>query len=240
MKTYLETAMKANKSKCWIQFIDGILTKHNSRNVTGCRNFRRDSVTKENYLELLKKKYKTSEPEALLNLSVVSNFSPRMGDLLFKYSVGDRVLYENKADYTTKTGRGAFDKISILGAYGMEKKYTVVKRLLKTSANFYHVPAYNLSGLGKHLVYESEIIPYLFSEEEEGRIIEEKNREEGAKKKKGRKAVSSTGGGGVSSSESTESEAAVAAAADRQTNSSETAIQPRRSKRLLMRIRPEA
>jgi hypothetical protein len=161
MKERLSTALSLNKDKSWIRHIDEIVDDYNARPITGT-DIARSKASKQNYMKILVQKFKFKNPTVRFNTSVSGNFSKKLGDLLFKFKLGQRVLLALSADYTSS--KGTFSKRSVTGAFG-SKIYKIYDRFLKSNAKLFVCPVYKLSGLEGHF-YESELTPATFQDEE--------------------------------------------------------------------------
>jgi hypothetical protein len=157
MKRRLSIAMKANpKETDWTQFVDGIVKDYNSQKIPGT-NITRNSVNKNNYMQLLEQLYKSTDASMLFNVSAGMNVSPSVRKTIWRYNVGDKVLLNRNPDYTE--GKDAFLKTSVKGTYG-ETVYTITEQVYKTS-HWTIVPTYRLNKI-KGLFYEAELFPVLF------------------------------------------------------------------------------
>lgn len=170
----------------WVDRVAKIVAEHNGQAVTGTGVARKD-VNKDNYLEVVAQRGKTSDPVAMLNLGAASgdSFSEEVRKKLWKYAAGQRVLVAKKSTHAEKPGGGAFHKSSVEGDYSF-KSYVVDRLLMRHSADQVLVPMYKLRGLSSSVFYEGDLIPALFSEEGE-RAEAERAREEGAAKSKRRR-----------------------------------------------------
>jgi hypothetical protein len=180
LKRRLSQALNLNPKgdNSWVRHLPSILREYNSRVVPGTL-IPRDSVTKFNYMEVLEELRASTDPTMLWNISASSNFSPFLQKKLFKFRVGDRVLVARAADYESRGQEtqkgGSFFKRSVEGSYAPTVR-TVTKLWLKDS-HFFLTPCYEVTGIiGK--LYESELIPALFSKGDAWRAEDEEEEEE--------------------------------------------------------------
>lgn len=154
--------MGTPEARDWSPFVDGIVEDFNKEPIAGTE-ISRGSVNKDNYVSLLEKLYKSTEPTMLFNVSCGSNVKdPGFRAAIWKYRVGQRVLVKRSADYTEKQGKGAFVKTSAVGSYSTKVR-TISRTLWKTSSDYWIVPIYELEGLiGKF--YESDLLPVSFQD----------------------------------------------------------------------------
>jgi hypothetical protein len=153
-KERLSMAMKAHPGeKDWTRFISKIVANYNSKQIPGT-TIVRNSVNKDNYLELLEQLYRTKAPTMLFNLSSSANFTPKTSKMLWKFSVGDRVLVERKQNYKEKNS--AFLKTSVHGAYA-PTAHVIEGLFLKSNGVLFLTPVYKLKDV-KGYFYENSLL----------------------------------------------------------------------------------
>ena len=133
MKTALSKMQTLRQTKNWIQFVDPIVAAYNEEKIVGT-SYRRNRVTKENFLDFAGQVLKMKDPELAFNSCRVGPFAQdSINKRIFKYKVGDRVLLAVEADWKKK--RSGFYKKSVEGGFtrsSVEKKrFTVSGRQLK-------------------------------------------------------------------------------------------------------------
>jgi hypothetical protein len=159
LKERLSIAVRANGDGRWVVHLPGILADHNAQLIKGTR-IRRNSVDQNNYLDLVGKLYKSTEPSMLFNMAEPIRAPSKLARFLWRYAVGDRVMLARRVDYDLKD-KTYFEKPSVKGAFG-PKVYTVTACRVKMNSAFFLNPVYQLSQL-TGLYYESELSPALFT-----------------------------------------------------------------------------
>lgn len=162
LKQRLSIAERASGDGRWAAHLPGILREYNGSRVKGT-DVRRADVTQDNYLELLGKLRRTTEPSMLFNMTESLRAPSALSRYLWRYAVGDRVLLARRVDYDLRD-RTYFEKPSVTGAYG-PRVLTVTACRTKLNADFFLCPVYALSsasGPMTGLFYESELSPALF------------------------------------------------------------------------------
>lgn len=158
LKQRLSIAERANGDGRWAALLPGICKDYNNALVRGTDVRRRD-VNQDNYLQLLEKLHRTTEPSLLFNMAETFRYPSGLSRFLWRYAVGDKVLLARRVDYDLR-GRNYFEKPSVAGTYG-PKVYTVTECRTKLNADLFLCPVYALSPL-TGLFYESELSPALF------------------------------------------------------------------------------
>lgn len=149
-------ALEANPDEDdWTVYLQGICDQYNSQKIPGT-DVVRSSVDKSNYLSLVEKLYGSGQPDLLFNVSSGQNYSPKLGKLLWRYEVGQKVLLNRASNYTDKTG--PFYKPSVKGFFS-KRPYVIRRRVLKTSSDLFLCPVYSLQDL-KGLHYEVDLLPF--------------------------------------------------------------------------------
>jgi hypothetical protein len=158
VKTHLSIALAGNPGdERWQKYLQAIVNKHNQSLIKGT-TIVRQSVNEINYLSLLEQLYESTEPDMLFNVSSSSNYSKATADVIWKIPIGAKVLVEKSSDY--KNPRDKFYKPSEQGGWS-EDSYVVAKRVLKSNAQLFLLPAYRLENC-KGLYYERHLLPIQF------------------------------------------------------------------------------
>jgi hypothetical protein len=159
LKERLSIAERANGDGRWAVHLPGILSDHNAQLIKGTR-IRRNSVDQNNYLSLVGKLYKSTEPSMLFNMAEPFRAPSKLARFLWRYAVGDKVMLARRVDYDLKK-KSYFEKPSVKGAFG-PKVYTVTACRVKMNSAFFLNPVYELSTL-TGLYYQTELSPALFA-----------------------------------------------------------------------------
>lgn len=162
LKQRLSIAERANGDGRWAVHLPGILADYNRSLIKGT-DVRRADVNQDNYLRLVGKLYRSTEPSMLFNMAETFRHPSALARYLWRYSVGDKVLLARRVDYDLR-GKTYFEKPSVAGTFG-PKVYTVTECRTKLNSAFFLCPVYSLSSL-TGLYYESELSPALFAEKE--------------------------------------------------------------------------
>ena len=133
MKTSLSKMLTLRKSKKWIQFVEPIVKAYNEEKIAGT-SYRRNRITKENFLDFAGQVLKMKDPELAFNSCRVGPFAQEsINKQIFKFKVGDKVLLAVEADWKNK--RSGFYKKSVGGSFATSsegrKRFTVSGRQLK-------------------------------------------------------------------------------------------------------------
>ena len=139
-----------------------IVKAHNREFVT--KTLRREDVTSANYLQVLAKKWKTTEAGTsdLMQLTKADHYPDALAKLIWKFDKGDLVTLARRSD-PTLTDRNAWEKPSVVGSFG-PRVWKIASRWTKNSMSMHIIPLYKLEGLENLLVYQSELSPALFAE----------------------------------------------------------------------------
>jgi len=160
LKQRLAIAERANGDGRWVVHLPGILKDYNSWRIKGT-DVRRGDVNQDNYLTLLGKLRRTSEPSMLFNMAETFRAPTALAKFLWRYAVGDKVLLARRVDYALKD-RTYFEKPSVSGTYG-PTVYTVSACRTKLNADLFLCPVYALAPNLTGWFYESELSPALFA-----------------------------------------------------------------------------
>lgn len=158
VKNRLSVAMNHKGSKRWVDFVEPLLKEYNTSKIEGT-SYTRQSVNKYNFDHFLTQLLKTDQPELLFNSGTVAPFRyEKWNKLLFRYSLGQKVLLSKRAEWKSRHRYHAFEKYSVEGGYS-EKIYTVSgMQLRKTHKLRDLVPVYSLKEYGPSMhFYESEL-----------------------------------------------------------------------------------
>jgi hypothetical protein len=168
VKERLSVACSFNKKNNlnWTRHLISVIKEFNGRIITGT-SFRRSSIDKTNFLDLLRQLHKIEDPDVLMNLSTSSNHSDRVKKKLWKYKVNDRVVLLRSANYQVgQKSSGVFTKFSTEGRFST-RQYVITRLILKRDKALSLIPAYELSYGGKKLsgmYYEREVKKVSFAE----------------------------------------------------------------------------
>lgn len=158
VKQALSMALEAHPTeRDWTKFLPGIVAHHNDGFV-GDTGVRRKAVNKRTYMSLLERLYGSTQPDLLINVASSENVSPELGKSLWRYEIGQEVLLRIGSSYVE--GGGKFAKPSAAGSFS-RKTYVIVKRVLKSSGDFFLCPLYRLRGV-RGLLYEADLLPVNF------------------------------------------------------------------------------
>jgi len=138
MKTALSKMLTLRRSKKWVQFVDPIVEAYNGEKIAGT-SYRRNRVTRENFLDFAGQVLKMKDPELAFNSCRVGPFAQdSINKQIFKFRVGDRVLLAVEADWKKK--RSGFYKKSVEGGFTKSsdagKRFTVSGRQLKVTKGY--------------------------------------------------------------------------------------------------------
>jgi hypothetical protein len=163
----LENAARRKRTegpvKRWVTFVEPLVKIYNDQKI-GSTGYRRRSVSRENFNDLLRRLFGNDDNYDLrFNSYSVGEFDHRTAwnAKIFKFDLGDRVRVSRKADWTDPENRLGFAKPSSRGAYG-KKTYPVIGRQLRSNKDFDRlVPVYSLgempSGAG-FTFYEEDLV----------------------------------------------------------------------------------
>lgn len=164
VKTKLSQALAKNgqSSRKWVEFVAPLCQEYNSEKIEGTSYVRR-AVHKDNFNHFLGQLLKLGkDPELEFNGFKMGPFvNEEWNKKIFKFNLGDKVRLARKANWKDgeeKSG-GAFEKVSMRGAYG-KKEFTVESRQLRCNkTRTVAVPVYSLTEMGdsQHF-YESELV----------------------------------------------------------------------------------
>jgi len=164
VKDQLSQACRANENKRWLHLLPAVCENYNNQNVTGT-NVKRKTVSQYNYVSLLEQLRQSTAPTMLFNIATTTVYPPPLERLLFRFKVGDPVLFARRSDYTVKDFNH-FEKPSQIGAFG-PRVYTVVGRAGKNNGALFICPVYKLTspdtGLLSSWAYEDEMKPALYA-----------------------------------------------------------------------------
>lgn len=158
VKNRLSVAMRHKDSKRWVDFIEPLLKEYNTTKIEGT-SYTRQSVNKYNFDHFLSQLLKTDQPELLFNSGAVGPFQhEKWNRLLFRFSLGQKVLLSKRAEWKTRHRYHAFEKYSVEGGYS-DRTYTVSgMQLRRTSKLRDLVAVYSLKEYGPSLhFYEPEL-----------------------------------------------------------------------------------
>jgi hypothetical protein len=156
VKESLSTAERAVGDGRWVSNLKNVVTQYNSRVIPGTDMVRKD-VNKNNYVQLLDAKYKSTSATSLMNMANLPENSS-LAKFVWKYQVGDAVLLARKVSEDLK--KRIFDKGSVVGNYAPQV-YRVSGRHTKLNSGLFLCPVYSLEGLpGKY--YQSDLSAALF------------------------------------------------------------------------------
>jgi hypothetical protein len=138
MKTALSKMLTLRRSKKWLQFVKPIVDAYNGEKIAGTA-YRRNRVTRENFLDFAGQVLKMKDPELAFNSCRVGPFAQdSINKQIFKFKVGDRVLLAIEADWKKK--RSGFYKKSVEGGFTRSsdqgKRFTVSGRQLKVTKGY--------------------------------------------------------------------------------------------------------
>ena len=156
VKESLSTAERAAGDGRWVSNLKNVVTQYNSRVIPGTDVVRKD-VNKNNYVQLLDAKYKSTSATSLMNMANLPENSS-LAKFVWKYQVGDAVLLARKVSEDLK--KRIFDKGSVVGNYAPQV-YRVAGRHTKMNSGLFLCAVYSLEGLpGKY--YQTDLSPALF------------------------------------------------------------------------------
>ena len=147
--------MRANGNNKWVDLLPGFLKHHNAQKVTGTEVVR-NTVNQFNYVGLLSQLFKSSAPTLMSNISGSENLPDELASLVWKYDIGAKVLLARRVDYSLKSRKNTFDKVSVIGSFGPEV-HVVSRRMGKNNANLFITPVYELEKLPGTWFYEQEV-----------------------------------------------------------------------------------
>ena len=101
VKDQLSQACRANENKRWLHLLPAVCENYNNQNVTGT-NVKRKTVSQYNYVSLLEQLRQSTAPTMLFNIATTTVYPPPLERLLFRFKVGDPVLFARRSDYTVK------------------------------------------------------------------------------------------------------------------------------------------
>jgi len=149
--------------KRWVDYIKPLLKLYNSQLVEGT-TIRRRSVTRENFNQLLRQLFNNNPNyDLLFNSYSFGEFAhkPEWNRRIFKYSLGDRVRVNRRADWADPENRLGFAKPSTRGSYG-KKIYPIIGRQLRSNkARTRYIPVYALGDLPEgsgYTFYEEDLV----------------------------------------------------------------------------------
>ena len=168
VKTKLSRALeraserKGRPVKRWVDYVAPLLEIYNSQKI-GSTTYKRKAVSRENFNDLLRQIFGNDRHYDLrFNSYSVGEFQhkPEWNRRVFKYSLGERVRVNRRADWSDPENRLGFVKPSSRGSYG-KKTYPIVGRQLRSDKSYTTlVPVYSLGetppGSG-YTFYESDL-----------------------------------------------------------------------------------
>lgn len=158
MKNRLSVAMNHKKTNRWVDFLEPLLREYNTSKIEGT-SYTRQSVNKYNFEHFLSQLLKTDQPELRFNAGAVGPFRhEKWNRLVFRFSLGQKVLLSKRAEWKSKHRYHAFEKYSVEGGYS-SNVYTVSgMQLRRTRQPNSLVAVYSLReyGPGMHF-YEPEL-----------------------------------------------------------------------------------
>lgn len=154
---------KGTPVKRWVDYVEPLVKIYNDQKVEGTR-YRRRTVSRENFNDLLAQLFGNDKNYDLrFNSFAVGEFSHRANwnAKLFKFSLGDQVRINRRADWADPENRLGFVKASTRGSFG-RRIYKVVGRQLRWNKAYTKlIPIYALDGLppgGGFTFYESDLV----------------------------------------------------------------------------------
>jgi hypothetical protein len=157
VKECLSTAERSAGDGRWVVNLEGLVAEYNSRVIPGTGGVVRKDVTKNNYVQLLEAKYKSTSATSLMNMANLPENSS-LAKFVWKYKVGDAVLLARRVSEDLK--KRIFDKASVVGNYAPQV-YRVAGRHTKMNSGLFLCAVYSLEGLpGKY--YQTDLSPALF------------------------------------------------------------------------------
>ena len=176
IRSRLACAMKARGDKRWVEALDTFIAHYNAQPLKDTGLARRD-VTKESYVEAVKKLWKAADETAVISTRVWRNIPDEIGDCIFRFKVGQRVylsqsaipsgVAEDKDPNKRKGAASIFFKKTEHGNYWCNRIFVIFSRYLQTCSNFHFAPVYTVNSTRISMVYQSEIIECEEAVEEE-------------------------------------------------------------------------
>ena len=160
LKEHLAIAERANGDGKWATHLPGILKAYNNSLIKGT-NVRRGDVDQNNYLTLLGKLRRTTEPTMIFNMTESFRYPSALAGYIWRYKVGDKVTLARRVDFQLKD-RHYFEKASVKGTYG-PSIYTITACKTKLNGDYFLCGVYSLDKIPNVLFYESELSPALFA-----------------------------------------------------------------------------
>jgi len=149
--------------KRWVDYVEPLTKIYNDQKIEGS-SYRRRAVSRENFNDLLAQLFGNDKNYDLrFNSFAVGAFSkrPEWNKKIFKFSLGDKVRVNRRADWADPENRLGFVKASTRGSFG-RKVYTVTGRQLRWNKSYKKlVPVYALEGLppgAGFTFYESDLV----------------------------------------------------------------------------------
>ena len=145
--------MLARKSNRWIETLQNVVTDYNAQPRPGTHIPRKD-IDKDNYMKMLSQLWRTVDPDSVISMRVFDNIPDEIGDVIFKFKVGDKVTLSHESviggtpygiDNEQRTKTNTFKKKSITGNWFMKRVFTVKRRLLRSTSQFHMTPCYKIS-----------------------------------------------------------------------------------------------
>lgn len=163
VKTKLSQALDnaAKPTKRWIDFVNPLVKIYNDQKIPGTA-YKRRSVSRENFNDLLTQLFGKNY-DLRFSSYAVGEFSkhPRWNKRIFKFSLGDRVRVNRRADWADPENRLGFAKVSSRGAHG-KHTYPVVGRQLRYNRTHSRLtPVYSLGGMPQgagFTFYEEDLV----------------------------------------------------------------------------------
>lgn len=149
--------------KRWIDYVEPLTNIYNAQKIEGT-NYRRRTVSRENFNDLLTQIFDNDKNYDLrFNAFSVGDFSqrPEWNKKIFKFSLGDKVRVNRRADWADPENRLGFVKASTRGSFG-RNIYTIAGRQLRWNKNYNKlIPVYALDGLppgAGFTFYEADLV----------------------------------------------------------------------------------
>ena len=154
--------MMARKSNRWIDTLKTVVDDYNAKPRLGT-TFPRKDITEENYIKMLGELWKSPDPDSLISLKVYDDIPDEIGDVIFRFKVGDSVTLSSEAviggtpyvheGNQKKTQPTSFKKKSVTGSWFLKRVFKIKRRMLRATSRFHMTPCYKISSsLGGYFI----------------------------------------------------------------------------------------